>query len=113
MIPFTPDAVRPNGRRDVSWNRINDACAVPIKISCSPSVKRTAISSSSFLKPMAILPFLLMCEKLLNAERLTIPFFVAKTKKSSSLSKFFTAIIVLIFSSLSNSIALTTGIPLD
>lgn len=80
MIPFTPAAVRPKGRKADSGKRISDACDVPISISSLPVVKRTAISSSSSLKPIAILPFLLIREKLLNAERLTIPRFVANTR---------------------------------
>jgi hypothetical protein len=39
VIPFTPVAVRPKGRNVDSGNRINDACAVPIKISSWPLVK--------------------------------------------------------------------------
>ena len=80
MIPFTPAAVRPSGRNAFSENLINEACAVPIRISSSPSVSLTAINSSSSLKLIAILPFLLIREKLLNDDRLTIPLRVANTR---------------------------------
>src|SRR5699024_12417202 len=68
-IPLTPAAVLPNGRSFVSSNRINEACFVPIIISFVPSVSLTAINSSSSLKLISILPFLLRREKFDSLER--------------------------------------------
>ena len=72
--------VRPNGRKLVSANLINEAWDVPIKISWLPSVRRTAINSSSSLNPIAILPFLLICEKLLKSRTFHNTILVANTK---------------------------------
>ena len=73
-------ALRPIGRMSLSWKRMDMPSRVPTRMSLSPSVRRTPISSSSSRSTMAIRPARRRFMNSLSSVRLIVPLRVAMTR---------------------------------
>ena len=85
-MPATPEAGRPIARTSLSWNRTAWPRRETIRMSSSPSERRTPISSSPSRILSAMIPSALsgvLYSR--NAVFLITPFFVAKTRYFDSL----------------------------
>ncbi len=111
LMPRTPIAPRPVGRRSVSRNRQAMPCAEDSRISCAPSVNLASIRSSPSSSVMAMMPLRRRFLKARNSVFFTVPFLVAMTMYRPSTSTSVTGIMARTRSSGCSCRRLTRALP--